>query len=87
MGYGWPGRLRPPPTPFIPGLPRHPHLLRRRLAGFAGQRAREGRQMLTCFRARNNMLIHHVCLVDLRSTALLPRPSNHLGGLQEGLEV
>jgi hypothetical protein len=42
LGYCWPGRLRSPQTSILPRLTCHPHLLRRRLAGFIGQRPGEG---------------------------------------------
>jgi len=56
LGYCWTGRLRPPQTSFLPRLTCHPHLLRRRLPGFAGQRPGEGK----LYNHVLMVLLHHV---------------------------
>ncbi len=90
MGYGWPRRLRPSPTPFLPGFARHPHLLRCRLAGLARQRAREGTEyahVSLTFEVKSADWPCACPLVDLGSPAFLPRPTHNPRGLQEGFEI
>lgn len=89
MGYGGSGRLRPSPAPLLPRFPRHPHLLRRRLARLARQRTREGMAHRSRARGLSPPFLALIIpiAVDLRSPALLPRPSHHPRRLQEGFAV